>query len=101
MEKRQFPRQRTLLGARLVFGSNNAYDCVITNLSPKGARIRCSGSLSLPARMTLQIPAQGQNYHVNAIWKTHDGLGLSFVAENSPEKPIVKSMGRLLAHLDQ
>ena len=101
MERRQHPRQRTLLGAKLEFSNTHVYDCVITNLSPNGARIRCSAALALPARMVLNIPSHAEKHAVSAIWRTPDGLGVSFVKAESAAPPVISKMGRLLAHIDQ
>lgn len=87
-ERRRYPRQRTLLGARVVFnGWSSTIDCQIRNLTPAGARISLSGTAPLPGRFELLFLAKNQSQQAEVVWTRTNEAGLAFTAAKHTTAP--------------
>ena len=78
-ERRQHTRHRTLLGARLIHGPEDAsFDGIIRNLSVSGAMMTCDNPTGLPARITVAVPARAMVRDGWIVWRRLDAVGLAF-----------------------
>jgi hypothetical protein len=80
-ERRNCGRKRSLLGARIVFNNRSAsLDCVLRNMSERGARIALSDAVTVPNEFELLVPRMGQNFRARLRWRSEAGCGVEFLA---------------------
>lgn len=82
MERRHELRRKTLLSGRIEFLNRSVFDCVIRNLSDRGARISCDQQVALPDFFDLILVKLQERRRVRAVWRDEDGIGLSFLGED-------------------
>lgn len=82
MERRQELRRKTLLSGRIEFFDRSVFDCVIRNLSERGARISCDQQVALPDVFDLILVKRRTRKRVRAVWRDEDGIGLTFLGED-------------------
>lgn len=63
-------------------------DCMIRDLSAKGARLACSGGISMPSVIDLHIPLKNKTMRAKVNWRRGDEIGVSFI-EDEPVAPQV------------
>jgi hypothetical protein len=74
-------RQRMIVPGKLVFdGGMRSLDCVIGDMSTRGARVRVAlGSAAIPKDMWLVHLKQWHAYEARVVWRRRDGnVGLAF-----------------------
>ncbi len=79
LERRDDLRRRTLLTGRIEFFNRSVFDCVIRNLSDRGAKITCDQQVALPDFFNVVIVKQGASRRVRAIWRGENAVGVSFI----------------------
>lgn len=78
---RQHVRRRTLKGGRLNYRDGPAaVECVIRNLSERGARLHVADIRSIPSEFVLTFDADGTSRSCFVKWRRGDSLGVEFVA---------------------
>ena len=77
-ERRRTPRQviSEPSTARLYAGTE--VDCVITNISDTGARLRFGSTGSLPSIFELHCKRSGRSWWVNLVWQSGPRAGVRF-----------------------
>ena len=77
-ERRRTPRQSISepSTARLYVGTE--VDCVITNISDTGARLRFRSTISLPSMFELHCKKSGRSWWVNLVWQSGPSAGVRF-----------------------
>lgn len=89
-ERREVPRQRTLLGARVVFNNRRStLDCVVRNLSDAGALILISDAVALPAVFELEIEHKRRIYGARFRWRDGERVGIALNERPSTTAEIV------------
>ena len=78
-EKRQSMRFRTLKGGSIIFGLVPTIDCVIRNLSEKGAMVVVEGAAGIPDEFMLLIKPEMIKRNCRAIWRKADSIGVNFI----------------------
>lgn len=87
-ERRRHPRQKTILGACVLFiGWRSTLACQIRDLTPFGARIRHTGSTSLPNRFDLHLVAKDETREVEVVWASATEAGVAFVRPDRDAVP--------------
>lgn len=79
MDRRADRRQRVFKGATLSF--NNGYgalECVVRNLSEKGARLSFGETSAVPAAFDMCIKGQDDRRAARVRWRTATAVGISF-----------------------
>jgi hypothetical protein len=77
--RRQEPRRRTLLGAKIILhGGNSVLDAVVRDISSRGARLRLDGTLGVPNEFPLRINGEAHPRLVTVKWRLHNEMGVSF-----------------------
>jgi hypothetical protein len=81
-ELRRSARQRTFLGAKLVYGEE-AYtvDCVVRDVSETGARVKLPAGQAVPDHLYLLEVRSGVAYESRVAWKRHPEIGLQFLRQ--------------------
>jgi len=80
-ERRTSARNRSYLGASVALNGLSKIDCVVRNLTPRGARIACAQNAPLPANFTLEIPTLAWKRRARVIWIGVESTGVEFLDE--------------------
>ena len=82
-EHRRSLRQRSFLGAKLVYGDGAfTVDCVVRDVSETGARVKLPDGQAVPDRLFLVEMRSGIAYEARVAWKRHPEIGLEFVHQH-------------------
>ena len=91
VERRRVTRQKSFLRGMIYFNNRrNAVDCLIRDISPYGARLIFSDSVSTPDVFELYIPQKEQTLRVHAIWRHGQEVGVAF-AQATQLDPIAET----------
>ncbi len=78
-ERRQSTRQKSFLRGTVYFNNRrHAFDCLVRDISDKGARIIFSDTVSVPDLVDLYIPQKEQTVRAHVQWRHGDEIGLAF-----------------------
>jgi hypothetical protein len=85
-DRRQQPREKVLYGGVVQSEeTGTTKDCVVSNLSEKGARIELGNISSFPkGQISLTIARKGRSFLAKVIWWRDNFVGLAFNGE-TPE----------------
>lgn len=79
MERRASPRQRSFLGALVAYDRRRGtMSGIVRNISPGGAKLAFSASVTLPAELDLVIRHTGLDTRARIVWRSGDEIGLAF-----------------------
>jgi hypothetical protein len=82
MEKRQYPRKRTLLSATALFNDGlYSVPCTIRDVSRGGMRLHVSVTIVLPASFELHVPSQRTWHHARMRWRRAEDVGIALCGE--------------------
>jgi len=74
-------RKRTFIAGRLTFGGGAlSASCNVRDLSPQGARVAVDPEITLPTRVTLEIPSRNLREEATLRWRNGDVVGLEFLS---------------------
>jgi hypothetical protein len=83
MVRRAAPRARSLLAGKIIIGDGReSHDCVVRNLSTKGARVRVAGAVNLPGTVGLLVVKEGLLFDAAIAWRRGDQIGLTFSGQH-------------------
>jgi hypothetical protein len=101
-ERRQSPRDRVIYGGVAEIGERGATrECVVRNISEKGARIEFSNVIKLPRQqISLTIARKGRSFLAKIIWWRDNFVGVAFGSETSSE-PAVSDLEERLRKSEQ
>jgi hypothetical protein len=77
-ERRKIPRQRTFKGGTIAFNQRfSSMDCLVRNLTAKGAMLKLASSVGIPDHFELKLEHDKfRTCHV--VWRREDALGIEF-----------------------
>ena len=85
-ERRREVRLRSYLGGRITFNQRfSTMDCLVRNISDRGAKIVLSGQEALPDCFELEIIKRGARLQARIEWQRQGEIGLSF----APRDPVI------------
>ncbi len=89
-DRRQSPRDKVIYGGVAEIGEGGATrECVVRNISEKGARIEFSNVIKLPRQpISLTIARKGRSFLAKIIWWRDNFVGVAFSPETSSELPV-------------
>jgi len=88
-ERRRTVRDRTYLGAVIAFNrQSSSMDCLVRNLSPRGAKLALDGTGILPDSFDLNIERKERSYRARLVWRRFSDVGVSFVDGRAGAKPL-------------
>jgi hypothetical protein len=91
VERRRVTRQKSFLRGMIYFNNRrNAVDCLIRDISPYGARLIFSDSVSTPDVFELYIPQKEQTLRIHVIWRHGQEVGVAF-AQATQLDPIAET----------
>ena len=89
LERRESARDKVIYGGVAEIGERGAVrECVVRNISDKGARIEFSTVVKLPKdQISLTISRKGRSFLAKVIWWRDNFVGLAFSSE-APMAPV-------------
>ena len=78
-DARKYQRLPAYLGAKIFFDHKpSTFDCLVKNISDKGAQISIETIWDIPESFSLYIEKFDKNFECNIRWKKHNKLGVSY-----------------------
>jgi hypothetical protein len=77
-ERRTCARFRVLKSAKLVL-SGSVRDCIVRNLSGRGARIEIPNTVELPELLQITFDRGRSTRQCRSVWRTFCGMGVEFL----------------------
>jgi hypothetical protein len=90
LDRRQSARDKVIYGGVAEIGEHGATrDCVVRNISDKGASLEFSNVVHLPKeRMSLRIARKGRSFLAKVVWWRDNFVGVAFSPETPSELPV-------------
>jgi hypothetical protein len=97
LDRRQSARDKVIYGGVAELGERGgSRDCVVRNISEKGARIEFSSIFKLPReQISLTIARKGRSFLAKIIWWRDNFVGVAFSSEKPYELPVSDLAERL------
>ena len=95
---RRAPRQRTFLGGKLLYAGAYSTDCIVRDMSDKGARLELPNGLPIPDEVQLLELKSGIAFDARVIWRRYPQIGIKFTNQHllggdvSPSLRILKRL---------
>ena len=88
-DRRESVRDKVMYGGVAEIGESGATrDCIVRNISDRGATIEFSNVVQLPKeQISLRIARKGRSFLAKVIWWRDNFVGVAFRAE-SPAEPV-------------
>jgi hypothetical protein len=77
MEQRISQRRRVLKAGTIAFGGAGI-DCIVRDLSDKGALLVVEHPAGIPDRITLLIQSDKTSHAAHIVWRRHKSIGVAF-----------------------
>src|ERR1700716_2763017 len=96
LDRRQSARDKVIYGGVAEIGEGGgSRDCVVRNISDKGAQVEFSNVIKLPTeQMSLTIARKGRSFLSKIIWWRGNFVGVAFSSE-TPSAPVSDLAERL------
>jgi hypothetical protein len=96
LDRRESARDKVMYGGVAEIGERGTTrDCIVRNISDRGATIEFSNVVNLPKeQMSLRIARKGRSFLAKVIWWRDNFVGVAFRAE-SPAEPVSDLAERL------
>ncbi len=90
LDRRQDARDKVIYGGVAEIGEGGgSRDCVVRNISEKGASLEFSNVIRLPKeQMSLTIARKGRSFLAKIIWWRDNFVGVAFSSQTSWELPV-------------
>lgn len=90
LDRRESVRDKVIYGGVAEIGERGATrDCVVRNISEKGASIEFSNVIKLPKeKMSLTIARKGRSFLARVVWWRDNFVGVAFSSEKPYELPV-------------
>jgi len=90
LDRRQNARDKVIYGGVAEIGDDGATrDCVVRNISEKGASIEFSNAVKPPReQISLVIARKGRSFLAKIIWWRDNFVGVAFTSEQPYELPV-------------
>ena len=88
-DRRESARDKVMYGGVAEIGEHGATrECIVRNISDKGATIEFSNIVQLPGeQLSLRIARKGRSFLAKVIWWRDNFVGVAFRAE-APAEPV-------------
>lgn len=88
VEHRRIARQKSLLRGTIHFNNRRSVlDCLVRDISPYGARLIFSDTVTVPDAIELNIPQKEQTLRSHVIWRHGHEVGVAFAQHAHMEGP--------------
>ena len=79
VDRRQSGRDKVFLGGVAEINERGStMDCVVRNISDRGACVEIDEAAKLPEKLNLNIPRKGRSFLAQMIWRHANRVGLAF-----------------------
>jgi PilZ domain len=79
LDQRQSVRDKVLYGAVAeIKREGSTVDCVVRNISERGACVELASAARLPENVTLRVARNGRAFLARLIWRQANKVGLAF-----------------------
>ena len=97
LDRRQGARDKVIYGGVAEIDERvTTRDCVVRNISDKGASLEFSNVVQLPReRMSLRIARKGRSFLAKVVWWRDNFVGVAFSPETPSELPVSNIEERL------
>jgi hypothetical protein len=93
-ERRRIPRQKSFLRGMIYFNNRRSVaDCLIRDISPYGARLIFSDTVTTPDLLDLYIPQKEQTLRSQVIWRVGHEVGVAFPQAIHPQQSATAASG--------
>jgi hypothetical protein len=83
MERRRYPRGKSLYGGVIAFnGRQSTVNCIVRNFTSAGAKLAMSGVVPLPDEFDLSIARKETSFRARLVWCNHLEAGVAFIADD-------------------
>ena len=79
IERRAAQRIRTFKGGSILFGNAPAVECLVRNLSDKGALLTLDSTYAIPDEFTVLMRPEIRKRNCRVAWRIEDRMGGRFV----------------------
>lgn len=87
-ERRRIARQKSFLRGMIYFNNRRSVaDCLIRDISPYGARLIFSDTVTTPDLLDLYIPQKEQTLRAQVIWRVGHEVGVAFPQAIHSQQP--------------
>ena len=88
-DRRENARDKVIYGGVAEIGENGASrECIVRNISDKGASVEFSNVVNLPREeMSLRVARKGRSFMAKVVWWRDNFVGLAFSGE-TPAAPV-------------
>lgn len=94
IERRAQARQKTFIKGRIYFNNRlSSVDCIVRDITERGARLEASENVALPSAFDLHLPNKDEHFHAQVEWRKGNYLGVSWCGE-AAAKPGAESGSR-------
>ena len=89
LDRRQNTRDKVIYGGVAeIDDSGVTRECIVRNISEKGASVEFSNVVNLPKeQMSLRVARKGRSFLAKVVWWRDNFVGLAFSAE-TPSEPV-------------
>ena len=96
LDRRQSVRDKVMYGGVAEIGERGSTrECIVRNISDRGATIEFSNVIKLPKeQMSLRIARKGRSFLARVVWWRDNFVGVAFRAE-APAEPVSDLAERL------
>jgi len=97
LDRRQNTREKVIYGGVAEIGEGGATtDCIVRNISEKGARVEFRNAVRLPKeQMLLTIARKGRSFLARIVWWRDNFVGVAFKSEPPSKLPVSDLAERL------
>jgi hypothetical protein len=95
-ERRRLPRQAISEPGAATLYADTRVNCVITNISDTGARLRFGTTISLPSVFELHCKKSGRSWWIDLVWQSGRVAGVRFNNPLTPPWAIKSGLGAWL-----
>ena len=93
-DRRRLPRRRTLKTGHIICDERQSpIECLVRNLSSKGALLQTPGVFSIPDNFELQVDGRTKAHTVSVVWKRDDKMGVEFGPASSAKLKALTEAG--------
>lgn len=86
LDNRRSGRERCYLGGRISYNNDLwGEDCIVRNVSKRGARLRVADPRTLPDRFSFRIPKREVACTAQVRWRENDQIGIVFEIDTPAE----------------
>jgi hypothetical protein len=87
IERRALVRHKTFIKGRIYFNNRlSSLDCIVRDVSERGARLQVPESVAVPDAFELFLPNKDEHYRAQARWRRGDQIGVSWAADSSSKQ---------------